>query len=438
MLRMRWFCLLLTGLLLSLAGCAPRGDRTETPTGGQATETRQSDGLPRTAPRTVESPSAPTPPQTALAPDVGDRGQGTTDPYVSIRVFYGTNRSSTGSPRPAERYGPDQGPLRFGFCDVSIPHTHQPGQLESPRLWRLEVRERPDRHVVLLRVDEVDGPRFLNELQRAVWESIEWGESVDGPTIRGGEAFVFVHGFNNTFEDAARRTAQIAHDLKFRGAPILYSWPSRGAGSLRAYQDDAHAISGSEAQFLQFLAGVVQESGARRIHVIAHSMGNRLVSEGLRQLSNSITAGRLPKLNQVILTAPDIDADYFRSAIAPRLAQTAERITIYSSQEDLALKASSAVNRLSQRRLGEAVDAATTFPEHRNIEVVDASAVETGLFALRHAYHADSPTVLGDIAQVLEGLPPGERGLQSLFDTLAWRILGGRNAVRQAGYSAFQ
>lgn len=41
-------------------------------------------------------------------------------------------------------------------------------------------------------------------------------------------AFIFVHGFNNSFEDAARRTAQIAFDVKFDGVPLFYSWPSKG------------------------------------------------------------------------------------------------------------------------------------------------------------------------------------------------------------------
>ena len=42
------------------------------------------------------------------------------------------------------------------------------------------------------------------------------------------DAFLFIHGYNVTFEGAARRTAQMAYDLGFNGAAVFYSWPSQG------------------------------------------------------------------------------------------------------------------------------------------------------------------------------------------------------------------
>ena len=42
-------------------------------------------------------------------------------------------------------------------------------------------------------------------------------------------ALVFVHGYDTSFDNALYRTAQIAYDLRFDGAPFLYSWPSGGA-----------------------------------------------------------------------------------------------------------------------------------------------------------------------------------------------------------------
>lgn len=376
---------------------------------------------------------ATAPERTALASD--PRPAAPVETYTTIRVFYGTNRRPTGGSRPAERYGAEEGPLSFGFCDVSIPSRHQVGELESPRLWRLEVRENPERHVVVLSVEPAAPLEFFSEMQRAVWESLERRSSPEGPLVLGGEAFVFVHGFNNTFEDAIRRTAQIAHDLRFRGAPIVYSWPSQGKASVRAYQEDGRLIRAAESHFREFLAGVVRASGARRIHLIGHSMGNRLIAEALRQLADQFGSGELPRLSQVVLTAPDIDAEYFKTAVAPRVVQTAERITIYVSGEDLALKASRLVNRLSPRRLGEGIDPETTFPGHRSIEVIDASAVATDLFSLRHSYPARNPTVLHDIAQVLRGFPPGERGLHALLETLAWQVRGERGGVRPAGHT---
>lgn len=400
MLRRGWWNLLLL-LWLAAAGCAQQADQSAAPP-----EAAPSGGAARTAAA-----------------------------YTTIRVFYGTNRLATGDARPSKCFGPQSGPLSFGYCDVSIPPDHSPGELESPKLWKFEFRENPDEHVVLLRVQPAPGPQFITELQRAVWNSIEWR---GGKSITGGEVLVFVHGFNSSFEDAARRTAQIAKDVNFRGPPVMYSWPSQGSGSLKGYQADSQHVGWSEEHFLSFMAGVARESGARRIHVVAHSMGNRLVTETLRKLSYHFASGQLPRLNQLVLTAPDIDADYFQTAIAPRITQTADRITIYSSSRDLALKASSFANQLGKRRLGEAGQELTTFPEFRNIEVIDASTVETDLFAFNHSYHADSTSVLHDIEQVLLGTAPGERGLQSLLGTLAWKIRGVPQSIRQAGHAVLR
>ncbi len=342
--------------------------------------------------------------------------------YRTIRVFYGTNRRATGEVAAARVYGGEPGPLTLGFCDVSIPETHVRGELESPKLWKFEIRENPQKHVVLLKVQPASGTEFFSELQRTVWESIEYQQSPDGTTVIGGDAFVFVHGFNNTFEDAARRAGQIAHDLRFRGAPILYSWPSGGEAGLQGYHNDARQIAESEEHFRAFLASVVRESGARKIHLVAHSMGNRLVSETLRSLSNQMRAAELRRLNQIVLTAPDIDAEYFRVAIAPRLVQTAERITIYSSSKDLALKASSWANRLGPQRLGEAGEKLVVFPQFPTIEVVDASLVDTSLFALGHSYHADNPSVLDDMELVFQGVPAELRNLQRGRDQIGWQL----------------
>lgn len=416
--------LLLT--VLAVAGCARDSDSSKVPSAAPESAAGKGD-----APRTPGPDRLLQPRKTAEAPPRPPAGPAAAR-FTTIRVFYGTNRLPTGQSQPAKFFGTQAGPLSFGYCDVSLPPGHEVGELETPRLWKFEFRADPQQHVILQRVQPASGPEFITELQKAVWNSIEWR---NGSTIVGGEALIFVHGFNNSFEDAARRTAQIVKDVGFRGAPIMFSWPSQGSATLRGYQADGEQIGWSEAHFLNFVAGVARESGARKIHVVAHSMGNRLVAETLRKLSYHMASGQLPRFNQVVLTAPDIDADYFKTAIAPRIIQTADRITIYSSSRDLALKASSFANQLGKRRLGEAGQELSTFPEYRNIEVIDASTVETDLFALNHSYHASSTSVLHDIEQVLLGAPPGERGLQSLLGTLAWKIRGVPQSIRQAGHT---
>jgi esterase/lipase superfamily enzyme len=372
--------------------------------------------------------------RTALAPPAAARSGASSivgrhdDPYTTIRVFYGTNRAETGSQTPAEMYGTRRTETSFGFCDVSIPRNHRAGRLESPSIWRLELREDPRKHVVLLRVLRRSRTQFISALQQEVWSSMALVETADGPSLSGGEVFIFVHGYNNTFEDAARRTAQIAFDLKFAGAPVMYSWPSQSRSSLEAYRTDGQMAGWSEEHLIDFVSTVARESGARRIHLIAHSMGNRVVAAALRRLVEQCVNGRLPRFNEVILSAPDIDADYFKTAIAPRIVHSADRITIYSSSRDYALKISSFFNPLARRRLGEAGEELTVFPEYPNIDVIDATQVDTDLFSLNHSYHADSPTILSDLQLVLQGYTTEQRGLSAVLNRLAWQI---RNVGRQ-------
>jgi len=54
-----------------------------------------------------------------------------------------------------------------------------------------------------------------------------------GHGARKPGVLLFVHGYNVSFEDAARRTGQLAYDLGFEGPTVFFSWPSRG--SVTAY-----------------------------------------------------------------------------------------------------------------------------------------------------------------------------------------------------------
>lgn len=341
---------------------------------------------------------------------------------TTIRVFYGTDRQRTGSEVLNDFYGGNRGKLAVGFCDVSLPPNHKRGELEAPSIWRFEFQENPNRHVMLRNVQPVDGSTFLTSLRNTVDSSVR-RMSVGGEIREyGGELFIFVHGFNVTFKDAARRTAQMAHDLEFPGAPVLFSWPSKGEGSLNSYRQDERTAEWCEEDVMDFVTVVAEQSGARRIHLIAHSMGNRVLTGVLRRLAYSAKRSEtIPKFNEVILTAPDIDAETFKSTIAPRIAGVAERFTIYASENDVALKASALIHS-EGTRLGQGGSYLTAFPRSLKINMIDASNVDTSLFAINHSYYGDSPTILNDIANVLIGAQATSRGLKILVPRTAWRV----------------
>lgn len=135
------------------------------------------------------------------------------------------------------------------------------GQIESPSWWRLEFRANPANHVTLLSVQPLNSADYFSTLKDAIASSANQA------------GLLFVHGYNVTFEDAALRMAQIAHDLEFEGVPIFYSWPSKGEAV--AYARDETNSDWSRPHLRQVLTHLLANSGVKDLYLIAHSMGSR-------------------------------------------------------------------------------------------------------------------------------------------------------------------
>ncbi len=296
--------------------------------------------------------------------------------------------SGTAHGGPTRTYGNQRGELEMGICEVSIPKRHEIGQVERPSVLRLEFKEDPTRHVVLMDVVPEPAESFHTKLSERIGQSVK------------REAFVFVHGFNVTFEAAARRTAQLAYDLKFEGAPIFFSWPSQGG--LLQYTVDETNVIWAVPHLKEFLLGIVEQSGAQSIHLIAHSMGNRALTAALQSIAYEFR-DRPPMFNQVILTAPDIDADVFRRDIAPPIIKTAGRVTLYASSNDEALVLSKQIH--GYPRAGDSGNGLLVIP---GMDTIDVSTIDTSLIG--HSYYGSNSTVLDDLLDLLhESKPPEKR-----------------------------
>lgn len=188
------------------------------------------------------------------------------DQHAVVRVLFATDRRPTGR-LGGQAFGSERSDTLYrGWLDVSIPAAHGRGRLEAPAPLR---RPSPDLDVLVTQTWITQRPEpFFQELRERVAQSPR------------REVLVFVHGFAVTFEDAARRTAQIAHDIRFRGVPIAYSWPSRGA--VRSYFVDPANAEWSSHYLTLFLDELVRESGAERIHLMAHSMGTRVLARAVK------------------------------------------------------------------------------------------------------------------------------------------------------------
>jgi esterase/lipase superfamily enzyme len=285
-------------------------------------------------------------------------------------------------------YTGGRGELVRGLCEVTIPDTHQRGEVERPQLLRLELSEDLRRHVVLKRARELPAPEFFRQLAEAV-ESAEHRD-----------LFVFIHGYNVDFDSAVRRTAQIAVDLPFRGVPVCYSWPSQA--SLLGYKVDENNVNWTTSHLKQFLLELVAYADADSINLVAHSMGNRALTAALRELSLEMgeAAGMF---DRVVLAAPDIDADHFRRDLAPHLLNAARHVTLYASSGDRALIASKQVH--GYPRAGESGAGIVVVP---GVETIDVSGIDLSL--LGHSYYGDSQDLLHDLFHIVrEALPAAQR-----------------------------
>jgi esterase/lipase superfamily enzyme len=222
-----------------------------------------------------------------------------------------------------------------------------------------------------------------------------------------GEAIVFVHGYNNNFAEGLYRVAQLGNDLKVPGVLIHYSWPSRGSTMGYAYDRDSALFA---RDGLERLLAEVRAAGARRITIVAHSMGSALAMETLRQMAIAGKDSALGGIDGVVLISPDLDVDVFR-AQAQRIGRLPQPFIIFTSQRDRALQ-------LAARLTGESARLGTLDDINR-VADLKVTMVEVGAFSIAdgHFNIARSPALIallgsaGDVAAVLEGEQRGRTGL---------------------------
>ncbi|HZQ62466.1 MAG TPA: alpha/beta fold hydrolase [Casimicrobiaceae bacterium] len=319
-----------------------------------------------------------------VAPTDRTRGvaYASTPNYNVVRIFYVTDRKDTGNANPVLRFANERaagGTISRGTCDVSIPRTHESGNLESPSWVRLEYRPDPNKHVVLLNVNSLTPDPFYTQLSERLAQS------------KDREVVVFIHGFNNSFEEAARKMAQLTWDLQFDGAPILYSWPSRNR--LLAYTQDEDTVQWTAFHLRAFLEELAARTDAKKIHLIAHSMGNRALTSALQVIAAKRQNAPRPLFDQVVLAAPDIGAQTME-LLANEVRPIASRMTLYASDNDDALLLSKFVH--GGTRAGGKDNFLLVAP---GIDTIDASAVRTDF--LGHAYFDNSVHIISDIRKMI-------------------------------------
>jgi esterase/lipase superfamily enzyme len=301
----------------------------------------------------------------------------TAAPIVPSALSIGTNRTVfVGTTRIEESDGTfgvrRSSQLQLLELDVSIPPNRNVGTISDG-----QDKPNPQKDFVIAgRKDFGSAASFQQRLRRQFSSS---------PSAKR-EVTVFVHGYNNSFSDAAFRIAQLSEDLDLPGAAVTYAWPSRGHPLGYEYDSDSALFA---RDGLQKLLETIHKSGAERIVVVAHSLGSRLLMESMRQIEISKPGWTARNLSGVILFSPDVNADVFRSQ-TNAFQKLPQPFVVFTSHTDKFLRLSAKI-RWEDERLGNLSDVAEF--DDLPIDFVDVSAFTDGE-AGNHFVVGSSPALI--------------------------------------------
>jgi esterase/lipase superfamily enzyme len=315
-------------------------------------------------------------------------------------VFFGTTRKRLGAPTDPLRFGNEAtAKISMGRAAVLVPGAqfNEDAWKKRDRPAMLPVGSATDEEKLLIREAKLLDPAPLSAAARAI---------LGRARLYPGSALVFIHGYNVSFEQAVRRAAQLVRDLNYDGPTFVFSWPSQAR--LLGYGTDRATADESAARLAEFLQQVQQITGDAKIHIVAHSMGNRVLLPALAMASSAAVR---PKIGEVILAAPAVPQAECARWLDQLNQQGLHRFTLYASKVDLAMWAALAFT--------EGTVLAGHSPQgipfqHAGVESIDISAAGM-TFELNHDVFASNPVMVEDMRQLLQkGIRPPQRRIAAL------------------------
>jgi esterase/lipase superfamily enzyme len=257
----------------------------------------------------------------ALRPTTAERGE------RNVTIFVATLRTPEPGSATAFSSGQSQ-TLRFARYVISIPPTHQADAIEWPS-------DPPDPATDFVTVD-------AERLSEAEFRSGIAGSEGDGRPIR-----LYVHGYNNSFQETVYRLAQLTTDADDNRVAVLFAWPSQGKPL--SYSADRAAAAASTDGLARTIDILAEQPPRARVVLLAHSMGGWLTMETLAKMTRERRRAVFERLSNVVLAAPDIDVvDMVRQLeIIGRLPRP---LTLLVSSDDSALTLSRIIT--GGRRVG--------------------------------------------------------------------------------------
>ena len=284
-------------------------------------------------------------------------------------------------PRPGTYFGGERSEsVSYATITVAVPPTHEPGKIE----WPSRAPGNPTTDFVVRDAAYLDSERdFVKALNAQL--------ALRSPGRR--KVFVFIHGYNTMFAEGLYRFTQIVDDANAPGVPVLFTWASRG--HLTDYVYDTNSATAARDE-LEHTLRLVFASNAEEINILAHSMGNWVTVEALRQIKISAKLPPISKLGAVVLAAPDIDIDVFKSEMR-RFGKPRKPFFIVVSHDDKALRFSDFIAGGKARLGAYSNDAELTALGAVVIDMTDVKADDPS----NHAKFAQLAEIAPEMREVL-------------------------------------
>ena len=294
----------------------------------------------------------------AAPPPVGEK------PFQLVPVFFQTTRKKVGGNDPVAFFGTERADAStFGVSYVSVPRYREIGSIPHASLVRLDFSTDPNRHVVVKGLSIYqDAPGFLKAIKDRLSNS------------ERREALIYIHGFNQTFQDAVEVAATLAVDLEIDGSAVAFAWPSKGSVfPYAADMDETMALTNKRA-LKDLLLAMSSAVDAGSVYVIAHSMGNRLLLEALQLLSAPALA---PPFANIVFASPDVESNDFEKIVS-EVRNQARSMTLYTAGSDIPLGLSETIRTgfFGARKLRRAGDSNGGVKSQTYLEVVDATKAQ--------------------------------------------------------------
>ncbi|MEL7114092.1 MAG: alpha/beta hydrolase [Pseudomonadota bacterium] len=270
-------------------------------------------------------------------------------------------------------FGSDrQQQTRYFRAEVSIPPGHVPGQIETAR------QIDPDKHFALVSAEELARRAFI--------------EAIDAAPNTADMVGIYVHGYNTSILKAGLRVTQLQEDFDVPHPLVAFAWPS--SGEFRGYVYDRDSVLFAR-DGLEALIRQIHAQTGKKIMILAHSMGTHLTMEVLRQIALRGDGSITGLIDHVILVAPDIDPDVFRSQIAA-IDALPQPFVVLSAEQDKALNFSGFLTGRRQR-LGTVQRAPDL--EARGVTFVDVGWLGAG--GVQHTIPFGAPDAMTELAETL-------------------------------------